>query len=200
MRGPLRGAADPDVAATVSAMTTLQNRPHTALLVVDVQNSVVDGSPPPRRRRGKHRQPRRTRTAAGCSGDLGSAQRRRACAGQRWLGRSSRNFARTGRAAGRQELWRLFRGHDPRAASWPTSGGPARRRRRGDRCLRAVDAARRVRPRLRRHAGRRRPHRAGQDAVGRPSVEAVIAHTNLYWAYRPRRAGRRKSSRTEAVD
>ena len=36
-------------------MTTLPNRPHTALIVIDVQNGVVDGAHEPRRRHRQHR-------------------------------------------------------------------------------------------------------------------------------------------------
>ena len=40
-----------------------------------------------------------------------------------------------------------------------------------------------LRPRLRRHAGRRRPHHRGPHRLGAPPPEQVIAHTNLYWSY-----------------
>ena len=63
-------------------MTTLENRPNTALLVIDVQNGVV-GGPRPRRRGRQHRDARRKARAREGARRVGPALRRRAGQGAR---------------------------------------------------------------------------------------------------------------------
>ena len=58
-------------------MTTLEGRPNTALLVIDVQNDVVAGRVGPRRRHRPHQRPRRQGPRRARPGHLGAALRRR---------------------------------------------------------------------------------------------------------------------------
>ena len=151
-------------------MTTLENRPNTALLVIDVQNGVVTGAHRARRGRRQHRQPGRKGAAGAGSRRLGPALRRGARQGERGVEDRPRADSGRGRAAHREELRGLLRGHEPRdRALGPRSRAP-RRRRRPDRCLHPLDASRGVRSRLRRHAGERRPHHRGPVAVGRAAA------------------------------
>ena len=121
-------------------MTSLPNRPNTALLVIDVQNGVVAGA---------HQRdevianitPSSTRRAEEVpviwvqhsdempeGSDSGST--------------STSSGARDG-AGGPQALRRLLRGHRPRGAA-RAGRRPPRRRRRPDRRVRPLDAARRL--------------------------------------------------------
>ena len=91
-------------------MTTLSDRPNTALVVIDVQNGVVDGaherdrsSPTSAALVDKARERRRT-------GRLGAALDEnlpKGSDGWQYVGADARGL----RAAGAQDLWRLVRGH-----------------------------------------------------------------------------------------
>ena len=185
-------------------MTTLENRPNTALIVIDVQNGVVGGTHErdavvanvgnlvEKARRG------------GRSGCLGPALERRACEGQRRV--ADRPRAEPGRsgAARREELRRLLRGHEPRDSAVGPRRRAARRRRRADRRVHPLDAARRHRPRLRRDPRQRRTHDGGPVGVGRAAAgqgdrahEPVLDVPRSAGAQRPGRSRRRTSTSAE---
>ena len=145
-------------------MTTLENRPNTALLVVDVQRGVVEeitsgavvanvGSLVDKARRERVLVVWvSTPTGAG-EGERRVADRPRADPGRR-------------RAARREELRRLLRGHDPREGAVGPRCRATHRRRRPDRRMHPLDAPRRVRQGLRRDPRERRPHDRGPVGVG----------------------------------
>src|SRR3954463_804148 len=95
-------------------MTTLENRPKTALLVVDVQNGVVEGAP------------ERDTVVANVGSLVEKARREQGPVvwvqhshegpwkGEGRLGDRPRAEPGRGRAARREELRRLLRGHRPR--------------------------------------------------------------------------------------
>ena len=165
-------------------MTTLENRPNTALLVVDVQNGVVEGAP------------ERDAVVANVGSLVEKARQEQVPVV--WVQHSDEDLARGSddwqivpeldsgrrRAARREELRRLLRGH-----------------RLSRRCCRASasgdsssSAHRPMRASARRSTAR---SARGYDATlvsdahttedqtpwGAPPPDQVIAHTNLYWKY-----------------
>src|SRR5436190_6876011 len=114
-------------------MTTLENRPNTALLVVDVQNGVVKGA---------HE---RDAVVANVGSLVEKARRERVPVV--WVQQSDEQLARgsddwrivpeltpgEARAARREELRRLLRGHHPRDRAVGPRSRATRRRRRTDR-------------------------------------------------------------------
>ena len=151
-------------------MTTLENRPNTALLVVDVQNGVVAGA---------HE---RDAVVANVGSLVEKARREQVpvvwvqhsdeqlAEGQRRVADRPRADAGRRRAARREELRRLLRGHHARDRAVGPRRRAARRRRRADRRVHPLDAARRVRPRVRRDARQRRPHDGGPVGLGRAAA------------------------------
>ena len=147
-------------------MTTLENRPNTALLVIDVQNGVV---------RGLIDATRSSRTSAAWS-------KRRDGKGSRWSGSSTPTSSlprgsdewrivpeltpERRRAARREELRRRVRGHDARDRAVGPRSRATRRRRAADRCVHPLDAPRRVRQGVRRDPCQRRPHDRGPHGMG----------------------------------
>ena len=147
-------------------MTTLENRPNTALLVVDVQNGVVEGA---------HE---RDAVVANVGSLVEKARRERVPVV--WVQHSDEELARG------SDDWRIVPELDPGDAEplveksygdsfedttleTVLSGlgvgrlvvvGAA------DRCVHPLDAPRRVRPGLRRDPGQRRPHHGGPDGMG----------------------------------
>ena len=106
-------------------MTTLADRPNTALLVVDVQNGVVAGAHRARRGRRQRRPPRRQGAARTRARRVGAARRRRAGVGQRRLADRARAGARRRRAARRRSST-ATRSRTPRSRPrWPTSAWDA---------------------------------------------------------------------------
>ena len=177
-------------------MTTLENRPNTAVLVIDVQNGVVGGAyerdavvanvgavvdkaraaeVPVLWVRHSERQPRRGKRAL--------AVRRRAEPG-REPSRSSRSGIRDS-----------FEETDARVAPCRPRRRPSRRGRRADGRVRSLDAARRARARLRRDARERRAHDGGPDRGRRRRRTRHRAH-NLDGGTRPRPDGRTSRRRT----
>ena len=165
-------------------MTTLENRPNTALIVIDVQNGVVEGS---------HQ---RDAVVANVGNLVEKARKEQVPVV--WVQHSSEELVKgtdnwkivpelspsARRAAHPQELRRLVRGHRSRVGVVGPGGRQARRRRGAVGCMRPLDVARRVRPGLRRDPGRRRPHDRRSDRNGaRRRPDQVIAHTNLYWKF-----------------
>ena len=164
-------------------MTTLQNRPNTALLVIDVQNGVVAGN---------HERDAVVANVAtlvdkarerGRAGRLGPAQRRRAARGQRRVADRSRAQAGRRRAARRQEYGDSFEDtnledvlSDLSVGRLIVAGAQT------DECIRSTL-----------HGALAR----GYDATlvsdahttedltewGAPPPDKVIAHTNLYWKH-----------------
>ena len=102
-------------------MTTLENRPNTALLVVDVQNGVVEGAPG-RDAVSRTSAPRRQGPRAGRPGCVGPAQRRQPPARKRRLALRPRAKPGRSRAARAQALRRLVRGDRRSRTSWPSAG------------------------------------------------------------------------------
>ena len=151
-------------------MTTLENRPNTALLVVDVQKGVVEGAP------------ERDAVVANVGSLVEKAR------GEHvpvvWVQHSDKGLARGSdewqivpelssgrrRAAHREALRRLLRGHHPRDRIVGPRCRAPRRRRRTDRCVYPLDAARRVRQGIRRDARQRCPHDGGPDGMGRAAA------------------------------
>ena len=161
-------------------MTTLEDRPNSALLIVDVQVGVVEGAY------------ERDIVVANIGSLVRKARRdgapvvwvrdRAGVPGKRRL--ADRPGARCGRrrAAHRQGLRRRLRGDVPRVGPVGPRGRAALRRRREHRCVRPLDDPWRVRPGLRHDPRQRRPHDRRQDgAAGAPPPDQVIAHTNMYW-------------------
>ena len=147
-------------------MTTLENRSNTALVVIDVQNGVVKAAHRARRRRREHRRPCRQGAARTGPRRLGPALRRAACEGERRLADRPRAGPGRRRAAGREELRRRLRGHQPRdRAVRPRSRAPHRRRRTNG-CVRPLDAPRSVCQGVRRDPCQRRPHDRGPHGMG----------------------------------
>ena len=147
-------------------MTTLENRPNTALLVVDVQNGVVEGA---------HE---RDAVVANVGSLVEKARRERVPVvwvqhsdeqpreGERRVADRPRADPGRRRAARREELRRLLRGHHPRDRAVGPRRRATRRRRRADRCVHPLDAPRRVRQGVRRDPRQRRPHDGGPDGSG----------------------------------
>ena len=147
-------------------MTTLENRPNTALLVIDVQNGVVEGAP------------ERDAVVANVGSLVEKARQEQVPVV--WVQHSDEGLARGSddvadrpradsgrrRAARREELRRLLRGHHARDRAVRPRCRATRRRRRADRCVHPLDAPRRVRQGLRRDPRQRRPHDGGPDGVG----------------------------------
>ena len=164
-------------------MTTLPNRPNTALLVVDVQNGVVAGA---------HQ---RDAVVANVAALVEKARRARApvvwvqhfseefVRGDRPLADRPRAGSSRRRAPGREGLRRCFRGHHARERARQPRRRPPDRRRRPDRRVYPLDPPWGARQGLRRHPGQGRPHDRGPDRLGRAAADQVIAHTNLYWTY-----------------
>ena len=124
-----------------NTMTTLKDRPNTALLVIDVQNGVVAERPQPRRGHREHQHAGRQGPQRGRARHLGAALQRRSSASTARVGSTSRSWQRTRlRTAGAQAVRRLLRGHEPRR--------PARRARRR---LASSSPARRPTPASARH-------------------------------------------------
>ena len=162
-------------------MTTLDNRPNSAT---------------PRRRRAARRRRRGSRSAtrsSRTSANLvekarqepypvvwGAAQRRGTRERQRRVADRLRAEPRRGRAAHREELRRLLRGHPLDDGVLGARRRKARRRRRADRSVHPLDAPRRIRARLRRDARQRRATR-GDRRLLRRRRSRPVAHTNLYW-------------------
>ena len=163
-------------------MTTLENRPNTALLVVDVQNGVVGGltsgtrssrtSPAWSRRRGRSR-----------SLSSGSSTPTRAWPGTATLGDCLRTGPRRRGAAGEKSYGDLF--EDTTLETVLASLAAGRLVIAGaetDACIRSTLHGALVRgydATLVSDA-----HTTGdQTAWGAPPPDQVIAHTNLYWTF-----------------
>ena len=139
-------------------MTTLDNRPNTALLVIDVQNGVVEGAPG------------RDDVVANIGSLVEKARREEVPVV--WVQHSSEALVPG------SDAWQIVPELSPDAAEplVPKTYGDSfeddqsrdgalrsrrratRRRRRADGCVRPLDAPRRVRPWLRRDARQRRPY------------------------------------------
>ena len=171
-------------------MTTLQNRPNTALLVVDVQKGVVEGAP------------ERDAVVANVGSLVEKARQEQVPVV--WVQHSDEGLAkgsdewqivselkpRRSRAAHREELRRLVRGHQPRNGAVRSRCRATHRRRRTDRRVHPLDAPRRVRPGLRRDPRQRRPHDGGPDGLGRAAAgaghrahEPVLDVSDGSWAH-----------------
>ena len=156
-------------------MTTLKNRPNTALLVVDVQNSVVEGAP------------KRDAVVANVGSLVEKARRERVPV--IWVQHSSEQLA-TG-----SDGWQIV----PELT--PDDAEPLVEKRYGDSfedttletVLSGLGVGRLVVvgaqtdaclcQGLRRDPRQRRPYDGGPDGMGAPPPDQVIAHTNLYWSY-----------------
>ena len=164
-------------------MTTLPDRPNSALLVIDVQNNVVAGAHERDAVVANVGVPRRPGPRPAGAGDLGAALRRPAPGGHRGLAVRARARAGRGRAGRPQALRRLLRGHRS-SRSELAERGVGRVVVTGaqtDACIRATLHGAFVR---------------GYDTVlvsdahttedlseyGLPSPDKVIAHTNMYWS------------------
>ena len=151
-------------------MTTLDGRPNTALLVIDVQNDVVSGA----------------WDRDGVIGRINTLvdKARTEHVPVIWVQHSDDNMPMDTdgwqyvpeltrervRAARPQALRRLVRGHRPRGDPRRATGRAGRRHRRADRRVHPVDPPRRARPRLRRDPRRGRPHDRGPPPVGRAGL------------------------------
>ena len=147
-------------------MTTLENRPNTALLVIDVQNGVVEGA---------HE---RDAVVANIGSLVEKARQERVPVV--WVQHSDEDLAQG------SDDWRIVPELAPGDAE-PLVGKnygdsfedttletvlaglgrrAARHRRRADGCVHPLHAARRARPGVRHDPGQRRPHDGGPDVVG----------------------------------
>ena len=151
-------------------MTTLDNRPNTALLVVDVQNGVVAGAPG------------RDDVVANIGSLVEKARREEVPVV--WVQHSSEALAPG------SDAWQIVPELSPAEAEplVPKAYGDSfeatsletvlvrsrrratRRRRCADGCVRSLDPPRRVRPWLRRDARQRRPYDRGPDGLGRAAA------------------------------
>ena len=162
-------------------MTTLPDRPNTALLVIDVQNGVVAGAPRSRRkwsptsaRSSTGHTPRRF-PSSGCSTTTTTSPATarpgiRAGAGPRRLG-----------ASRSQDLRRLLRGHRFGGAARRAWCRPAHRPgAQSDACVRSTIHGAFIRGYDVTLVGDAHTTEDLSD-YGAPPPEKVIAHTNLYW-------------------
>ena len=151
-------------------MTTLENRPNTALLVIDVQNGVVGEAY------------ERDTVVANVGSVVEKARAEEVPVV--WVQHSSDNLAQGSeqweivpelspdvkRAARPKAVSGLVRGDDARVRPRRPRRRPPGRRRRADGRMRPLDVARRTRSRLRRDARQRRAHHRGPLAVGRAAA------------------------------
>jgi hypothetical protein len=163
-------------------MTTLENRPNTALLIVDAQNRALE------RAHGRDAVVANVRNLV--------ERARREGVPLIWVQHSDEQVVRESPA------WRIVAELTPGGAgplveknygdsfedTTPSPCCPAwvwatRRRWRTDRLVRPIDAARRRCQGIRHHPRQRPSYHRGPDRMGAPSPESVIAHTNLHWAY-----------------
>ena len=152
-------------------MSTLTDRPNTALVVIDVQNGVVGERPRPRRGRGQREDGSSTRRARPASPSSGCSTTTTTCPRAATAGSTSTSCDPAGvRGAGAQVLRRLLRGHRPRGRAGRRGGRPAGGGRRADRRVHPLHHPRRLHARLRRHPRRRRPHHRGPQRVRRPDA------------------------------
>ena len=167
-------------------MTTLENRPKTALLVIDVQNGVVEGNHERDAVVANDRQPRREGAAGKRFPSSGSStERRGACRRGATKWRIVPELAPDdAEPLDREELRRFLRGHPARdrAVGVSVSDGSSSSAHRPMPAYALPCTARFVR---------------GYDATlvsdahttedltpwGAPPPDQVIAHTNLYWTY-----------------
>ena len=153
-------------------MTALPDRPNTALLVIDVQNGVVAGA---------HHRDDVIATIDALVGKARAAgvpvvwvqhSSDAAAARQRGLAvRAGAGARRVGAARPQERTATPSRTPTSRPCS-PSAASAGSSSRRADRRVHPLDAARRLRPRLRRDAGRRRAHDRGPDRVRRPAAGA----------------------------
>ena len=164
-------------------MTTLENRPNTALLVIDVQNGVVEGA--------------HERDAAVANiGSLVDRARREHVAVV-WVQHADEQLVKGSDEWGivpelspgeAEPLIEKAHGdafEDTALETVLSSLGIGRLVVVGaqtDACVRSTLHGAFVRG-LRHDARQRRPHDRGLDAWGAPPPDQVIAHTNLYWSY-----------------
>ena len=177
-------------AAEGDPMTTLRDRPNTALMVIDVQNGVVAGSHDRDGVVGNINSLVDKARAEQVPGRVGAALRRRPRAGSDDWQIVDELSPDDGEPVVQKTLRRLLRGHRPR-------GGPGRPRRRAGRGHRRAERrvhplhpARRPGPRLRRHAGRRRAHHRGPHRLRRADPRpGHLAHQPLLAVGAARRDG-----------
>ena len=150
-------------------MTTLENRPNTALLVIDVQIGVVAERPRPRRGRRQRRQPGRQGAAGARPGGVGAARRRGPRAGHRRVGIVPELAPDDAEPLVQKNYGDSFEDTSLETCS-PTSGsgGSSSRAPRPTRASARRSTARS--PRLRRDPGQRRAHHRGPHRVGRAAA------------------------------